>query len=123
MSLSTLGKEENISVIINQPVTLECSAPEAPPQGSRWLKDGNLLPPKPGVQLSVEGTVLQVTFKSIAEDGRGNRAVKTPIFPCPSWGESGCRGRGCPSSLPMAQHLSRPSHCSHPCGFCWHKIP
>ncbi|XP_010139814.1 PREDICTED: hemicentin-2-like, partial [Buceros rhinoceros silvestris] len=87
LSLTTVGEEENISVIINQPVTLECPAPGVPPQGSRWLKDGNLLPPKPGVQLSAEGTVLQVTFRSIAEDGRGNGAVKTSIFPCPPSGE------------------------------------
>lgn len=84
-----MGEEENVSVIINQPVTLECTAPGVPAQGSRWLKDGNLLTPKPGMELSVEGTLLQVTFWSIAENRRGNGAAKTLISPCPPLGGSG----------------------------------
>jgi len=72
---TTLGEEENVSVIVNQSVTLECLAPGVLPQGSRWLKDGNVLTPKPGVQLYAEGTVLQVTFWSIVEYGRRNWAV------------------------------------------------
>lgn len=106
---TTMGEEENITVIVNQPVTLECLAPGVPPRGSRWLKDGNLLTPKRGVQLPAEGTMLQVTLQRIAENGRGNRAVKTPISPSPPLGESGCRGRGCPSLLPVTQHHSHPS--------------
>lgn len=94
--LTAMGEEENVSVIINQPVTLECTAPGVPAGGSRWLKDGNLLTPKPGMELSEEGTLLQVTFWSIAEDRRGNGAVKSLISPCPPLGGSGCRGRGVP---------------------------
>lgn len=92
--LAAMGEEENVSVIINKPVTLECTAPGVSPQGSRWLKDGILLTPKPGMQLSVEGTVLQVMFQSIAEDGRGNGAVKNSCLHLPTPGR-------CPSS-----HLS-----------------
>ncbi|XP_074747741.1 hemicentin-2-like [Strix uralensis] len=67
---TTLGEEENVSVIANQPVTLECLAPGVPPQGFRWLKDGNLLMPKQGVQLSVEGTVLQIGQATAQDAGR-----------------------------------------------------
>ncbi|KAM6047554.1 LOW QUALITY PROTEIN: hemicentin-2 [Theristicus caerulescens] len=62
--------EENVSVIINQPVTLECPAPGVPPRGSRWLKDGNLLTPTLGVQLSAAGTVLQIERAATQDAGR-----------------------------------------------------
>ncbi|XP_075295707.1 hemicentin-2 [Opisthocomus hoazin] len=67
---STLGEEENVSVIVNQSVTLECLAPGVLPQGSRWLKDGNVLTPKPGVQLYAEGTVLQIGRAAVQHAGR-----------------------------------------------------
>ncbi|KAM9594340.1 hemicentin-2 isoform 4-T4 [Morphnus guianensis] len=67
---TTLGEQENITVIVNQPVTLECLAPGVPPRGSRWLKDGNLLTPKPGVQLSAEGTMLQIGQATAQDAGR-----------------------------------------------------
>ncbi|XP_069729285.1 hemicentin-2 [Phaenicophaeus curvirostris] len=66
---TTLGEEENVSVIINQPVTLVCLALGVPSQGSRWLKDGNLLTPKPGVQLSAEGTMLQIERATTEDAG------------------------------------------------------
>lgn len=107
---ATLGEEENVSVIVNQPVTLECPVPGVPPQGSRWLKDGNLLTAKLGVQLSAGGTVLQVMFWSIAEDGKGNRAVKTPTSLSPPLGERGCRGEGVSLPAATARHRSQPPH-------------
>ncbi|KAM6372038.1 LOW QUALITY PROTEIN: hemicentin-2 [Pluvialis apricaria] len=67
---TAMGEEENISVIINQPVTLECTAPGVPARGSRWLKDGNLLTPKPGMELSVEGTLLQIRQAAAQDAGR-----------------------------------------------------
>ncbi|KAM8995979.1 hemicentin-2 isoform 2-T2 [Ara ararauna] len=67
---TTLGEEENISVIVNQTVTLKCPALRVPTQGSHWLKDGNLLIPKPGVQLSEEGTMLQIERASVQDVGR-----------------------------------------------------
>lgn len=103
---TTLGEEENISVIVNQTVTLECPAPRVPAQGSHWLKDGNLLTPKPGMQLSAEGTVLQVMFWGIAEDGRGNGAENIPHFLLLTLG---CRGKGPPSFLPVFSTI----HTSH----------
>ncbi|XP_009950773.1 PREDICTED: LOW QUALITY PROTEIN: hemicentin-2, partial [Leptosomus discolor] len=70
LSPTTLGEEENISVTVNQPVTLECLAPGVPPRGSRWLKDGNVLTPKQGMQLSVEGTTLQIERAAVQDAGR-----------------------------------------------------
>ncbi|KAJ7414143.1 hemicentin-2 [Willisornis vidua] len=67
---TTLAEEENVTVIVNQTVTLECSTPRIPTQGSRWLKDGSLLTPKPGVQLSTEGTVLQIGRATVQDEGR-----------------------------------------------------
>ncbi|XP_054077069.1 hemicentin-2 isoform X2 [Rissa tridactyla] len=70
LPLAAMGEEENVSVIINKSVTLECTAPGVSPQGSRWLKDGILLTPKPGMQLSVEGTVLQIRQATVQDAGR-----------------------------------------------------
>ncbi|XP_008940595.1 PREDICTED: hemicentin-2-like, partial [Merops nubicus] len=70
LSSTALGEEENISVIVNQSVTLECLTPGVPPQESHWLKDGNLLTPRPDVQLSVEGTVLQIGRAAVQDAGR-----------------------------------------------------
>ncbi|KAK4811635.1 hypothetical protein QYF61_022728 [Mycteria americana] len=67
---TTLGEEENVSVVVNQPVTLECPAPGVPPRGSRWLKDGNLLTPKLGTELSAGGTVLQIGRATVQDAGR-----------------------------------------------------
>lgn len=57
-------EEENISVMANQAVTLQC-----PARGSRWLKDGDWLRPTPGLQLSAEGTVLQVHLSECCRGG------------------------------------------------------
>ncbi|XP_062447296.1 hemicentin-2 [Rhea pennata] len=67
---TALGKEQNISILVNQSVSLECLAPEVSPHGSRWLKDGHLLTPKPGVQLSAEGTMLQIKRADVQDAGR-----------------------------------------------------
>lgn len=67
---TALGEEENVSAIVNQEVTLRCPDPGVDPRGSRWLKDGTLLTPNPGMRLSVDGTVLQVTFWGKTWDGR-----------------------------------------------------
>ncbi|XP_068771088.1 hemicentin-2 [Struthio camelus] len=67
---TALGEEQNISVLVNQSAALECLAPGVAPQGSRWLKDGHLLMPKPGVQLSVEGTTLQIKRVDVQDAGR-----------------------------------------------------
>ncbi|XP_072739185.1 hemicentin-2-like [Ciconia boyciana] len=67
---TTLGEEENVSVIVNQTVTLECPAPGVPPWGSRWLKDGNLLTPELGTELSGGGTLLQIGRATVQDAGR-----------------------------------------------------
>lgn len=67
---TALGEEENVSAIVNQEVTLRCPDPGVDPWGSRWLKDGTLFTPSPGMRLSVDGTVLQVTFWGKTWDGR-----------------------------------------------------
>ncbi|XP_042642365.1 hemicentin-2 [Tyto alba] len=67
---TALGKEENVSVIVNQPVTLECLALGVPPRGSHWLKDGSFLTPEQGVQLSAEGTILQIGRATVQDTGR-----------------------------------------------------
>ncbi|XP_068513036.1 hemicentin-2 isoform X2 [Anas acuta] len=64
------GEEENVSAIVNQEVTLHCPAPGVDPRGSRWLKDGTLLTPSPGMSLSEDGTVLQVGRAAVQDAGR-----------------------------------------------------
>ncbi|XP_050570610.1 hemicentin-2 [Cygnus atratus] len=67
---TALGEEENVSAIVNQEVTLRCLDPGVDPRGSRWLKDGTLLTPSPGMRLSVDGTVLQVGRAAVQDAGR-----------------------------------------------------
>nr|XP_047909504.1 hemicentin-2 [Anser cygnoides] len=67
---TALGEEENVSAIVNQEVTLRCPDPGVDPRGSRWLKDGTLLTPNPGMRLSVDGTVLQVGRAAVQDAGR-----------------------------------------------------
>ncbi|XP_040387830.1 hemicentin-2 isoform X3 [Cygnus olor] len=67
---TALGEEENVSAIVNQEVTLHCPDPGVDPRGSRWLKDGTLLTPSPGMRLSVDGTVLQVGRAAMQDVGR-----------------------------------------------------
>lgn len=76
------GEEENVSAIVNQEVTLRCPAPGVDPRGSRWLKDGTLLTPSPGMSLSEDGTVLQVMFWGKRRDGRekGVQSISPSLF-------------------------------------------
>ncbi|KAI6075993.1 Hemicentin-2 [Aix galericulata] len=70
VEVRALGEEENVSAIVNQEVTLRCPAPGGDPEGSRWLKDGTLLTPSPGMWLSEDGTVLQVGRAALQDAGR-----------------------------------------------------
>ncbi|XP_010176901.1 PREDICTED: hemicentin-2, partial [Mesitornis unicolor] len=79
LPLAALGEEENISVVVNQTVTLECPSPGIPLWESHWLKDGNLLILKPGMWLSVEGTVLQIERATVQDAGR--YTCRTPSHP------------------------------------------
>lgn len=92
---SALGEEENVSAIVNQEVTLRCPAPGVDPRGSRWLKDGTLLTPSPGMWLSEDGTALKVMYWSKIRDGRGKKgaAEHLTVSPCGRWGEPPCRMR------------------------------
>ncbi|XP_067398294.1 hemicentin-2 [Emydura macquarii macquarii] len=70
VSPSALGEELNISVIVNQSVTLECLLRAAPSPVRRWLKDGHFLPQNPGAQLSADGAVLQMERAQVRDAGR-----------------------------------------------------
>ncbi|XP_030317358.1 hemicentin-2 [Calypte anna] len=70
LSHGDLGEEEHSTVLVNQTVTLECRVPGVSPRGSRWLKDGTLLTPKPGLQLLEDGAVLQIRKVTLQDTGR-----------------------------------------------------
>ncbi|XP_071622127.1 hemicentin-2 isoform X2 [Heliangelus exortis] len=70
LSHGDLGEEEHSTVLVNQTVTLECRVPGGSPGGSRWLKDGILLTPKPGLQLLEDGAVLQIRKVTLQDKGR-----------------------------------------------------
>uniref|UniRef100_F6QD70 Hemicentin 2 n=1 Tax=Ornithorhynchus anatinus TaxID=9258 RepID=F6QD70_ORNAN len=57
---SILGEERNVSVVVNQSVTLECQSHAVPPPVLSWLKDGRPFVPRPGVHLLADGALLQV---------------------------------------------------------------
>ncbi|XP_072488817.1 hemicentin-2 isoform X3 [Notamacropus eugenii] len=67
---SILGEEQNVSVVVNQSVTLECQSQAVPPPVLSWRKDGQPLEPRPGVHLSPDGAFLQVEQAEVQDVGR-----------------------------------------------------
>uniref|UniRef100_A0A5F8HEY5 Hemicentin-2 n=1 Tax=Monodelphis domestica TaxID=13616 RepID=A0A5F8HEY5_MONDO len=67
---SILGEEQNVSVVVNQSVTLECQSQAVPPPVLSWRKDGHALSPRPGVHLSADGVLLQVERAEVQDVGR-----------------------------------------------------
>ncbi|XP_056668537.1 hemicentin-2 isoform X2 [Monodelphis domestica] len=67
---SILGEEQNVSVVVNQSVTLECQSQAVPPPVLSWRKDGHTLSPRPGVHLSADGVLLQVERAEVQDVGR-----------------------------------------------------
>lgn len=55
-----MGEEQNISVLISQPVELLCQSDAVPLPTLTWLKDGRPLLKKPGLSISENGSVLKV---------------------------------------------------------------
>ncbi|XP_010226739.1 PREDICTED: hemicentin-2-like, partial [Tinamus guttatus] len=76
---STLGEEQNVSILVNQSVALECLAPGLPAGEPRWLKDGRLLTPGAGAQPSAEGTTLQIRSADVQDAGRYTCEVSSPL--------------------------------------------
>ncbi|XP_056379622.1 hemicentin-1 isoform X2 [Hyla sarda] len=68
---SILGSNEVKSVIINNPVRLECEAAGFPTPGLTWLKDGRPVSSfSGGIQISSGGRVLTLTNAQVGDSGK-----------------------------------------------------
>ncbi|XP_012372192.1 hemicentin-2 [Octodon degus] len=67
---SILGEELAISVEANQSVTLECRSHAVPPPELSWRKDGKPLRLRPGIRLSEDKALLEVTRAEVGDAGR-----------------------------------------------------
>ncbi|XP_071981860.1 hemicentin-2 isoform X2 [Engystomops pustulosus] len=67
---SILGEEFNTSVIVNQPITLECESSAIPPPIISWLKDGRPLPKRAGIRVTESGRYLQIDQPQLRDAGR-----------------------------------------------------
>ncbi|XP_044938536.1 hemicentin-2 isoform X2 [Mustela putorius furo] len=67
---SILGEELNVSVVANESVTLECQSQAVPPPVLSWRKDGRPLEPRPGVHLSADKALLEVSRAELGDAGR-----------------------------------------------------
>ncbi|XP_047380794.1 hemicentin-2 [Sciurus carolinensis] len=65
-----LGEEQNVSVVVNESVALECRSHAVPAPVLSWRKDGRPLRPRPGVHLSADKAVLQVDRAELRDAGR-----------------------------------------------------
>ncbi|KFO28580.1 Hemicentin-1 [Fukomys damarensis] len=65
-----MGEEQNISVLISQPVDLLCQSDAVPPPTLTWLKDGRPLLKKPGLSISENGSVLKIEDTQVQDTGR-----------------------------------------------------
>lgn len=54
------GEEVNATVMLGLPVELHCQSDAIPPPTLSWRKDGRPLFRKPGLTVSVDGSVLKV---------------------------------------------------------------
>ncbi|KAM9722140.1 hemicentin-2 isoform 3-T3 [Dama dama] len=70
MPPSFLGEEQNVSVVANESVALECWSYAVPPPVLSWRKDGRPLEPRPGVHLSTDKALLEVDRAEVGDTGR-----------------------------------------------------
>ncbi|XP_053415690.1 hemicentin-2 [Nycticebus coucang] len=67
---SILGEEQNVSVMANESVTLQCQSHAMPRPVLSWWKDGRPLELQPGVRLSADKAILQVDRVEVWDAGR-----------------------------------------------------
>ncbi|XP_061289826.1 hemicentin-2 isoform X2 [Bos javanicus] len=67
---SILGEEQNVSVVANESVALECRSHAVPPPVLSWRKDGRPLEPRPGIYLSADKALLEVDRAEVGDTGR-----------------------------------------------------
>lgn len=86
---SILGEEQNISVVVNESVALECQSHAVPRPVLRWQKDGRPLQPHPGIHFSADKALLEVCHcaagcpEELTEQGRaGLMGVPGPFEHC-----------------------------------------
>nr|XP_014344645.1 PREDICTED: hemicentin-1 [Latimeria chalumnae] len=65
-----MGEEQNVSVVINQVVVLQCQSNAIPPPTLSWLKDGRPLLKKPGLTVSDDGSTLKIEGAQVQDTGR-----------------------------------------------------
>ncbi|XP_044055859.1 hemicentin-1 isoform X2 [Siniperca chuatsi] len=64
------GEEVNATVMLGRPVELHCQSDAIPPPTLSWRKDGRPLFRKPGLTVSVDGSVLKVDSAQMQDSGR-----------------------------------------------------
>ncbi|XP_034738598.1 hemicentin-1 isoform X2 [Etheostoma cragini] len=64
------GEEVNATVMLGRPVELHCQSDAIPPPKLTWRKDGRLLFRKPGLTVSVDGSLLKVDSAQVQDSGR-----------------------------------------------------
>ncbi|XP_063100238.1 hemicentin-2 isoform X2 [Cavia porcellus] len=67
---SILGEELTISVMANESVTLECRSHAVPPPKLSWQKDSRPLKLRPGIHLSQDKALLEVSRAEVGDAGR-----------------------------------------------------
>ncbi|XP_053341492.1 hemicentin-1 [Clarias gariepinus] len=65
-----MGEEVNSTVLIGRSVELRCQSDAIPPPTLSWRKDGRPLYRRPGLSVSQDGSVLQITSAQIQDTGR-----------------------------------------------------
>ncbi|NWX99119.1 HMCN1 protein, partial [Nothoprocta ornata] len=65
-----VGEEQNISVLLGQPVELRCRSRAVPPALLAWLKDGRPLLKKPGLSVAEDGSALKIDGAQVQDTGR-----------------------------------------------------
>ncbi|CAK7291594.1 HMCN2 [Vulpes lagopus] len=66
---SILGEELNMSVVANESVTLECQSQAVPLPVLSWRKDGHPLELRPGIHLSADKALLEVSRAEVGDAG------------------------------------------------------
>ncbi|XP_027145831.1 hemicentin-1 [Larimichthys crocea] len=64
------GEEVNATVMLGHPVELHCQSDAIPPPTLSWRKDGRPLFRKPGLTVSVDGSVLKINSAQVQDSGR-----------------------------------------------------
>ncbi|CAD7667905.1 unnamed protein product [Nyctereutes procyonoides] len=66
---SILGEELNVSIVANESVTLECQSQAVPLPVLSWRKDGHPLELRPGIHLSADKALLEVSRAEVGDAG------------------------------------------------------